>query len=787
MKRIVKLFLSIVGIASIAVSPVASIFAMAEEGDTENVAFGKNNYYVVEEVFEEMPKTFEAWLQLDTSYKNAGGTIFGNIDANVHVAGSYKSLSTNAISVEIDTKGRPKLYHKDDNGSLATAVFSKVDVRDDDFVHLAITRDEDTAYCYLNGELMDKAEFKTEDFLSAYRFAVGNDFRERRDNYFKGQIKSLAVYSDERTGAEILADKTAVDTDDENLMVAYDLAGKNGAEVIEDISANDNDLTREWLFADEIVEDDYDYSMMVLGDTQALLYFRQCQDSTEPDSFNKLYDYIVNNAEAQKVVHVAQLGDITQKAGSDADASDEWEFVASNYAKMDALYAETGIGYSIAAGNHDYQGGGITGYYDIFGGNESGYAQQYFASSDPTKALTTAHKFSAGGLDYLLVAIGWRATAADIAWADDIIAAHPYHNVIVTTHGYRNVQGNPTGLTSYIEEGDYNWVEGIDEIVKKHKNVVLTLNGHHPTTAIENFVTYGDNGNKITSLVIDPTYFDGEHISATVPNFSQGAGMIAYLRFSDGGKKVGLSWYSAINEQYYNSESVYSIELPVVKQQELSVNVKGTGGSAVASSTTLSSEPVTVNFTPDAHHQLTKVTLNGVDVTANVVNNTYMVTETEGYAVLLAEFAPMSCYLTTQNDGQKGEISYLTQEFPTLAGGTIEFKITPRSGWKVASVDFNGQTVAAGENGVYTIITQDITDMLAVTYEKVVVDSIIIEEVVEGDKPNNDKVEQDGNTDSGSSDGNNQSLGVGCVGSLVNGVSAAVMLLGTAVLTLKKR
>ena len=803
MKRITKLFLSIVGIASVTLSPIASVFAMAEEAEAENVAFGKNNYYVAEEVFEEMPKTFEAWLQLDKSHSSAGGTIFGNIDANVHVAGSYTTLSTNAISVEIDTKGRPKLYHKDNNGDLATAIFSKVDVRDEEFVHLAITRDEDTAYCYLNGELMDKAEFITEDFVSAYRFAVGNDFRESRANYFKGQIKSLAVYSDERTSAEILADKIAVDTDDENLMAAYDLAGKNGAEVIEDISANNNDLTREWLFADEIIEDDYDYSMMVLGDTQALLYFRQCQDTADGanGSFNDLYDYIVANAADQKVQHIAHLGDITQKAGSDADVSDEWTYVKSNYEKLDTLYEETGITYSVLAGNHDYQGGGITGYYDIFGNTvdetsgeivESAYAAQYEYAYDAMTALSTAHTFTAGGLNYLLVSISWLATAEEIAWADGIIAAHPYHNVIVMSHGYVNAKGNLTSLSSYIDEanGDYNWITALDTLVKKHSNVVLTLNGHHPTTAIENFISYGVNGNKITNLVIDPTYFDGEHKTATVPNFSEGAGMIAYLRFSDGGKKVGLSWYSAINGQYYNSESAYSIELPVVKQQELSVNVKGTGGSAVASSTTLSNEPITVNFTPEAHHQLTKVTLNGVDVTANVINNTYTVTETEGYAVLLAEFSPMSCYLTTQNDGQKGEITYLTQEFPTLAGGTIEFTITPRSGWKVASVTFNGETVAP-ENGIYTIITKDVADTLSIAYEEVIVESIVIEQEVEGSKPDSgsDKVDkdEDDKTDSGNDAGFDLGFDLGCVSSLVGGASAIVTLFAAAVIVLKKR
>lgn len=730
MKKLTSILLGLaIGTASLAIVPACylvfadgNVVSDPYEDDKwwapkENITWNKTDLYTLESVVDEMPKTIEAWIQLDPTYTSVGGAIFSNVNANVHVAGSYTSLSTNAISLEINTKGRPKLYHKNNAGELITVTFNNADVRDEDFVHLAVARDGDTAYCYLNGVLMDKAEFITEDFVSAYRFAVGNDYQEKRTNYFKGQINGLSVYADARTQAEILADMSAVDIEDENLMVSYDLEAKAGYDTIKDKSKNGNDLTRGWLFADTLKEkQDYDYSMMALGDTQALNYYRQ--NAQGLTSYDNLFDYIVANAENQKVQHIFTLGDICQKA-----SADEFANAKRNYAKLDTLYEQTGISYSVLAGNHDFSSGQSKNWNGVFGGSDKGYAKQYFASSNPSTALTTAHKFSAGELDYLVVAISWLATAEDIAWADEIIAAHPYHNVIITTHGYTNAKGTRTSLTSYIEEGEYNWVNALDTLVHKYENIVLTLNGHHPTTAIESFTSYGVHGNKITSLVIDPTYFDGEHATATVPHFSNGAGMIAYLRFSEGGSKVSLSWYSAINEQYYNSGSVYSIEIPTVARRQLSVNVNGYGGNVSQASVTMNgnaTEAIQIPFIPNAGYRLSKLTLDGVDVTANVVDNVYSMSAEAQWTgkFLVAEFAVAGKPITVQNDAKKGEVVCMVEATEFLADTAVDFMITPKSGWKVVGVTFNGTALQKNADGTYTVTTTSGDNVLSVAYEE---------------------------------------------------------------------
>ena len=734
MKKLFTMICAITGVLSFVAPTTLSVFANADgivdgvSPDTfeeekwfepkEDIAFAKNDLYVMENVLGAMPKTFEAVIQLDETRVSKGGVIFSNVDANAHGAGSYTTKSSNATSLEIDTKGRPKLYHKDDLGMLTTVTF-ETDVRAEEFVHLAVTIGEDKVSCYVNGVEVDSQNVTINDAVSAYPFVVGADYAEARNTYFKGKIRSLAVYADERTKTEIESDVDGAELADENLLVCYDLKGKNGKDIVQDKSANDNDLVKKWLFAETLEEKDYDYSMMVLGDTQAMNYGDYRGDMTA------IYDYIVANAEAQKVVHVAHLGDICQKAGAT-----EFERAKAEYKKLD----EAGIRYSVLAGNHDFSNGLSNNWNKVFGANATdgvAYAEQYFSSSNPETALCTAHTFTAGALDYLLVTISFNATQEDIAWADEVIASHPYHNVIISTHAYRNANGAQSPMGSYVGAGEYNWVDGsmygeedtdneidgLEDLVTRYKNVVLTLNGHHPTRKIEYFETTGDHGNKVVNLVIDPTYFDGTGTMA--PHFNGGSGMIANLLFSNGGKSVDVNWYSSVQGKYYNSDSVYSFELETVERRTANVSVRGEGGSASYAYTGNAQKPLKVTLTPQTGYYLSKLLFNGQNVTSAVKNNEYYVETLASGLDFVAEFAKSLYKVRVNNDTNQGFVENVTGVESAGVGESIRYIITPKSGWKVESVTFNGQAVQKGTDGTYVVTVADGENALSVSYTKV--------------------------------------------------------------------
>ncbi len=743
MKKITGLLLGIIGAVCLVVAPTKfSESVIAEETTLENITWNNNDLYVTETVAEVMPKTFEAWLQLDASISSKGGTVFGNYGANSSFS-RYKIESYDSTSLEIDTKGNPRLYYETPDRETVSVKFGNVDVRGDEFVHLVITRDEDTAYCYLNGELKETAEFVLDDFVSVYQYAIGSDYRTGRDNYFKGKISEITVYSDTRTQAEIFADMTTVDAQDENLMFSYDLTGKAGADEISDVSANKNDLIRTWLWADEVEIPEYAYSMIALGDTQKANIYHQ----SGKINFDTIYDYIVENAESQKLKYVFGLGDIT-------DESQDGEFTTAkeNWEKLDEV-----VPYSLVRGNHET----IDGFAATWGGTQSTYSKQYFAAYDEETALTTAHKFSVGKLDYLVIALSWAPSDEEIAWASDVVAAHPYHNVIVTTHGFTDANGE---ILEYWSDKGKNYADRIwDNLVKKHENIVLVMSGHITSKRIEMFQRQGENGNTITQLLIDPSWLDTDMVS------KGGTGLIANLFFSEDGSQVSVNWYSPIQQKYYNYHSVYSFELATVARKQISVEVNGAGGTITPETTEVTGEPIDITFNPDKNYRLSKVTLDGVDITANVVDNVYTLTETEGALAIVAEFEPILYGLSIQNAEDKGVVLLNVDERVFFEGTQLNWEIVSRSGWKVAKVIFNGTILQKNIDGAYSATIENKENVLVVEYEEVIVPSIKMDQI---------DADENGQEDNNIIANALNSIIGGCGGSVASGALTSVVACG---------
>lgn len=696
MKKMKTLVLGVVGISCLALAPTfLSKPAQANEQVLENITWNNNDLYVTETVVDETPKTVEAWLQVSPTQIKKAGTIFGNTGANqpFNSASRYEIESKDAFSVEIDTKGNPRLYCETPYGEVESVIFRNVDVRSDELVHLTITRDDEFAYCYLNGVLKETAEFVIDDYVSIYPYAVGGDYTHSRENYFKGVIESVSVYSNTRTQAEVSADIGGVDAQDEDLMFAYDLKGKAGADEIVDISANKNNLIREWRWADEVEIPQYAYSMIAVGDTQYSNWYHQ----SDKINFNSIYEHIKTNASNQKLKFVFGLGDIT-------DQSKEGEFSTAkeNWQKLDGV-----VPYSLVRGNHDT----VEGFVSTWGGEQSTYSKQYFDAYDPATALTTAHKFSVGKLDYLVLALSWAPSTEEIAWASEVVAAHPYHNVIVTTHGFMDANGE---VLEYWSDKGKNYADRIwDNLIKKHDNIVLVMSGHIYSQKIEMKQVTGEKGNTITQLLIDPSWLDEETAS------SGGTGLLANLYFSEDGSQVSVNWYSPIRNQYYNCHSVYSFEIETVARKQVNVSVKGNGGSATPNVTEVSGEPITVTFTPESEYRLSKLTLDGVDVTESVVNNVYTFTNTDGNLNLVAEFAPILYKVSVENADEKGIVSLPLGVDEYKKGTEISVEVIAKSGYSIKSVSFNGEVLESNENGKYVATVADKTNVLAVEYEEV--------------------------------------------------------------------
>ena len=198
----------------------------------------KDVTYVASKVTDAV-KTYEAVVQIDKSVTGRAGVILGNYNSGVP-----------CISFEVHNNGVPRLYAHDSTGKVNNLdiKFDKVDLRSDKPVHVAVVFDtaKKQAHCYLDGVLKQSLDYTAKGYVvesTGNVFYVGGDPRSGNAQYFKGEIYSVAAYSDERSADTIKKDAavSGIVKDDAALLLAYDFT-VGGKARLQDLSKNDNDL-----------------------------------------------------------------------------------------------------------------------------------------------------------------------------------------------------------------------------------------------------------------------------------------------------------------------------------------------------------------------------------------------------------------------------------------------------------------------------------------------------------------------------------------------------------------
>jgi len=511
--------------------------------------FGK---YEIEQAFSDNFETVEAWIYLPKYHSDdIAGTIIGN----------YRSYNGARAVFEIYKNGNPRFFYTTESGTTAYHRFDEVDLRTGSWQHLAIVHDvaNSEARCYVNGELRQTVAGAT---VAAYstnilnnKFLIGRDtalryaegdgeyWENRKDHYFKGFIKEIRAYSDVRTDAEIAQDFAGVlNIADSNLLASYIISPENAYSDFRDFSMNGYDVSyQQLLWEKEYVEPigDYAYSLAVVGDTQTVTY-------QNPELLKNLYQWIVENKDEKNIQYVIGLGDITEygvdegHANYDATrANAEWAAAKEAISLMDGK-----LPYSLIRGDgHD----GIELFNQYFG-NHEGYTQNIAGYCEEGRIDNVYHTFKIGNVDYLLLSLDHGTKDYVLEWANEVVASHPSHRVIVTTHEY--IRGDGTMIVTG-ESGaasDYNPDNNNAEVLwgeflSKHPNIFMVLCGHADANDVVVSKQIGDYGNVVTQILVDPQVMDAE--------YSQGSkGMVAMLYFSEDGEDVQVQYYSTLKDTY---------------------------------------------------------------------------------------------------------------------------------------------------------------------------------------------------------------------------------------------
>ncbi|WP_127503953.1 LamG-like jellyroll fold domain-containing protein [Actinoplanes solisilvae] len=208
--------------------------------------------------------------------------------------------------------------------------------------------------------------------------------------------------------------------------------------------------------------EDLRFTLAVIPDTQYLFD----ADRGDPAPLAATLRWIQDRQADENIVFTAHLGDIVENAqAAELQAAGE----------VFKIFDKRRTPYSVLAGNHDINPNttdqrGPSPYLEVFG-------PQRFRSLPTYRGATpdgynTYHVFRAAGREWLVLALDWRPSDATLAWAKQVLKAHPRTPVILTTHDL--VDADDAGKAELSGHGQRLW----DGLIKDSDQIFLTLNGH---------------------------------------------------------------------------------------------------------------------------------------------------------------------------------------------------------------------------------------------------------------------------------------------------------------------
>ncbi len=495
--------------------------------------------------------TVEFWVKTTAS---SAGTIL-----------SKKYNSANAAKnnvmffVGMNSAGNIEYKLADGNGNYQNYVFSGTTVNNGEWTHVALVKDNGTVKYYVNGAFIEEKTDVPTVSLGA-RLLIGHTLDRRvigADNYFDGEIAELRLWNDARTQSELYFNATGAPVDTTGLIAGYALSAD-----LKDTYVGNGDIEKyDYMITAEDEEysaldagasdEDGEYSIVFVPDIQTV-------NCLYPDNLHDINDWIIENKDKYNIEAVMGLGDITEFNDDDETAAYYGEWMRAKE-ESDRLTA-AGIPWTVIPGNHDLanQRVDIRDYTKM---NETYTYEEisnfsYFGGSYADNGIVNSYYYlNVGSVKYLLLCLDNEPRSYAMNWASQIIAAHPDHRVIVTTHAYMNdsgvrftmADGNNSNYTGW-GTGEQIW----EQVLAPYENVDMIVCGHIDAPNIVTRTDKGVNGNDILQVLVDTQYVDETFDSLAA---------VAVATFSADGNNVRFRLYSTTKKCFLDEDSQFSTAL----------------------------------------------------------------------------------------------------------------------------------------------------------------------------------------------------------------------------------
>ncbi len=279
----------------------------------------------------------------------------------------------------------------------------------------------------------------------------------------------------------------------------------------------------------DVARSDYDFTLAWESDTQ---YYNASESIY--DRQTSIHKFLLGERDDLNLQYLMHTGDIVDQSKDEA----QWLRADPTYRTLD----EAGLPYGVLAGNHDVdqQTNDYSDYSRYFG--EQRFAGNPWYGGSHLDNRGHYDLITAGGVDFLMIYMGWAPGDEQIAWLNEVLAKYPERIAFLNLHEYMLTTGGLGPIPQRI----------YDEVVATNPNVRFVSSGHYHD-AYTRLDQFDDDGDGTPDRTVTQMLFDYQGL----PN--GGEGFMRLLHFDNEGRKILVRTYSDYLKQY-NSEDP-SLEL----------------------------------------------------------------------------------------------------------------------------------------------------------------------------------------------------------------------------------
>ncbi|PYF97860.1 Lamin Tail Domain [Georgenia satyanarayanai] len=274
--------------------------------------------------------------------------------------------------------------------------------------------------------------------------------------------------------------------------------------------------------------DEYDFTLAWESDTQ---YYNE--EFYEHQL--SIHEYLLDQREDVNLQYLFHTGDIVDNF----DQPYQWANADPAYAMLD----DAGLPYGVLAGNHDVGNfdSDWTAYSEHFGQWRFADNPWYGGSYEDNRGHYDL--FTAGGIDFIVVSMGWDPGDAEIAWMNEVLAQYPERVGIINLHEYLLTTGGLGPIPQQIQ----------DEVVATNPNVSMVMSGHYHD-AYTRYDSFDDDGDGVEDRTVTQMLFDYQGLP------EGGQGFLRLLQFDNEDEEIRVRTYSPSLEVYNSDHESLELE-----------------------------------------------------------------------------------------------------------------------------------------------------------------------------------------------------------------------------------